>query len=297
MSVALAECNRDRYRDAFFQESYIKSSQTNARFVAKLCKLIARTAVICEMGLAIHGVHCPASLRDKQSLLETQLETMKEKVEKDKQMLAKMPPLPAEASEPPAVKQRPSSSTSVAKTGTGAGKGGKRAPKRVPPPPDAPPPSGHGGASASASVSASASASASVSASASAGADGSLWLSSPPPPPRPLAAKPPDAGADDDADAGTNPFELDDDELDAATPPRPAAPKPAVLPPTDTNPFPMLAGDLFRLFLMDLRPNLLLFCECILLGLGCGRRLNAGFLLESVMVLLLDACLEKSKEG
>ena len=74
----------DKYREAFFKPTYVEENPDNAHFVDSLRKLIGKTVTICEGGLMVHKMHCPASLQEKQKLLETQLETMKKKADADR---------------------------------------------------------------------------------------------------------------------------------------------------------------------------------------------------------------------
>lgn len=73
----------DKYREAFFSPKYLEENPENQHLVVDLQKLISKTVTICEGGLMVHKMHCPASLQEKQKLLESQLETMKAKAAKD----------------------------------------------------------------------------------------------------------------------------------------------------------------------------------------------------------------------
>jgi len=74
----------DKYREAFFTPKYLEENPDNHHLVVDLQKLISKTVTICEGGLMVHKMHCPANLQEKQKLLESQLETMKAKAAKDR---------------------------------------------------------------------------------------------------------------------------------------------------------------------------------------------------------------------
>jgi hypothetical protein len=76
---AAVQGGTEKYRQAFFNDKYIAQYPDHGPHIEQLKKLLVDQVEILELGVKVHGMKCPESLKPMQEKLETQLEQMKGK--------------------------------------------------------------------------------------------------------------------------------------------------------------------------------------------------------------------------